>query len=170
MGNRQALVPTPRVYAPPAAPPCPLSRTHFLLLRLFLETHSLVSAGTTTITGTSIPNRMATNANTSGVQGTERGMGEEGMGAETPFQFSVASRKGPHPPKSWVWLVLSPGGHGSRGSKALAPPPGTPSVSEHTTPTRLFRGLFIQLAPWSPEYRLGQCLSKSGSPGIMSFS
>lgn len=70
-------------------------RTHLLLLLLFLETHSLVTAGTRTTTGTSIPKRMATKLDASGEQGTEcRDMGQEGMREKTfPLDPKLAPRK-----------------------------------------------------------------------------
>lgn len=71
----------------------PFPRTHLLLL--FLETHSLVTAGTRTTTGTSIPNRTATKLDASGEQGTGcRDMGQEGMREKTlPLDPKLAPRK-----------------------------------------------------------------------------
>lgn len=64
-------MPTPLWTRPHPPLLIPFPRTHLLLL-LFLETHSQVTAGTMTATGTSIPNRMATKLDASGVRGTER--------------------------------------------------------------------------------------------------
>lgn len=68
-------------------------RTHLLL---FLEMHFLVNSNTMTTTGTSIPNRMATKLDASG-------MGQEGgQGGDIPFWSLVAILKGLHPTKSLV--------------------------------------------------------------------
>lgn len=81
--GEQRVVPAPLLTHrhPPLLVPFP--RTHLLLLP-FLERHPLVTAGTRTTTGTSIPNRMATKLDASGVRATERrDTGQEGIGEET---------------------------------------------------------------------------------------
>lgn len=85
-------MPTPLQTRPHPPLLIPFPRTHLLLL--FLETHSLVTAGTMTTTGTSIPNRMATKLDASGVQGAEqRDVGEETL----PFAPKLPPRKDCNP-------------------------------------------------------------------------
>lgn len=62
---------TPPGFSPHGPLLIPFPRTHCLL---FLETHYLATDSTVITMGTSIPNRMATKLDASGVQGTETGM------------------------------------------------------------------------------------------------
>lgn len=63
-GEQRVSAHSPCSLTPQLPLPIPSPRTHLLLL---LETHSLTTTSTMTTTGTSIPNRVATKLDTSGM-------------------------------------------------------------------------------------------------------